>query len=261
MTNHARLRAIAPPLVVGVGGLALWELVLTVLNPKAFVLPRPSVIAGKVVEQWSTIVTATTNTGFIAVTGLIAGALLGIMVAILVSRFQIVSEAVTPLAVAVNAIPIIALAPIFNFWFGLRSPRSNQGIVVLLVFFPVFVNSVRGLTEVHRGQLDLMESFAASTWETLKEVRIPNALPYLFTSLKIASSLAVIAAIVAEYFGGDQAALGQLIVQQAALSRYSSAWAGVLAGTLMGMALYLVVVVLERWFMPWRVTEIERSGS
>jgi NitT/TauT family transport system permease protein len=259
--NEETIRAVAPPLIVGVGGLALWELVLTVLNPQAFVLPRPSVIAGKVVEQWSTIVTATTSTGFIAVTGLVAGALLGIVVAILVSRFRIVSEAVTPLAVAVNAIPIIALAPIFNFWFGLRSPRSNQGIVVLLVFFPVFVNSVRGLTEVHRGQLDLMDSFAASTWETLKQVRIPNALPYLFTSLKIASSLAVIAAIVAEYFGGDQAALGQLIVQQAALSRYSSAWAGVLAGTLMGMALYLVVVVLERRFMPWQVTESERPSG
>jgi NitT/TauT family transport system permease protein len=259
--NNPRLRAITPPLIVGVGGLLLWELVLAVLNPQAFVLPRPSVIAGKVVEQWSTIVTATSSTGFVAVTGLIAGALFGVVVAVLVSRFRLVSEAVTPLAVAVNAIPIIALAPIFNFWFGLRSPRSNQGIVVLLVFFPVFVNTVRGLTEVHRGQLDLMESFAASKWETLRQVRIPNALPYLFTSLKIASSLAVIAAIVAEYFGGDQAALGQLIVQQAALSRYSSAWAGVLAGTLMGMALYLVVVILERRLMPWQVVDTERPGD
>ena len=259
--NRARLQMLVPPVAVGVGGLILWESALVILKPQAFVLPRPSVIAGKVVDQWSAIVTATSNTGFIAVTGLVAGAMLGIALAVLVSRFRIVSEAVTPVAVAVNAIPIIALAPIFNNWFGLLSPRSNQGIVVLLVFFPVFVNTVRGLTDVQRGHLDLMESYAASEWETLRRVRIPNALPYLFTALKIASSLAVIAAIVAEYFGGGQAALGQLIVQHAALSRYSSAWAGVVAGTLMGMSLYLVVVVLERRSIPWQTADRQESGG
>lgn len=88
---RARFQTLIPPLVVGVGGLILWESALVILKPQAFVLPRPSVIAGKVVDQWSAIVTATSNTGFIAVTGLIAGALLGVAVAVVVSRFRIVS--------------------------------------------------------------------------------------------------------------------------------------------------------------------------
>jgi NitT/TauT family transport system permease protein len=247
-----RLRAAAPPIVVGALGLVLWEGSLRLFNPKGFVLPPPSEILGKLTENWETVLTASQATGYVVVTGLIGGVMLGIFAAMLVSQFRIINETLTPLAVAVNAIPIVALAPIFNYWLGLTSPHSNQAVVELLVFFPVFVNTTRGLTDVAQGQLDLMASYAAGRWETLRRVRIPNALPYLFTSLRIAAALAVIGAIVAEYFGGRQDALGPVIVQSAGLARYAAAWAAVLAGTLMGMGLYLLVVVLERRIVPWR---------
>ena len=105
--------------------------------------------------------------------------------------------------------------PIFNAWFGILSPRSNQAVVVVLVFFPIFINTARGLTQVEPSQIELMESYGARKWRIMREVRIPNAMPFFFTALKLATSLAVIAAIVAEYFGGRQDALGNLITGSA----------------------------------------------
>jgi NitT/TauT family transport system ATP-binding protein len=238
----------------GVAGVVLfggWELLLAILSPEGFVLPRPSAIVGALFDNWSEVFGAARVTGFVIITGLIGGVLLGVAVAGVVTLFRTADEALTPVAVAINSIPIIALAPIFNNWFGLTSPRSNQMIVIVLVFFPVFINTTRGLTQIDRSQIELMESYAASKWTILREVRVPNALPYFFTALKLASSLAVIAAIVAEYFGGRQDALGPLITSSAGLARYDDAWAAVLAGTVIGGALYVLASVAERFAMPW----------
>ncbi len=241
-----------PAITLGVVGLATWELALLVADPDGFVLPPPSSILASLFENWSVIWTATLSTGFIVVTGLVIGVALGVVWALLVSRFRLANETLTPLAISLNAIPIIALAPIFNAWYGLLSPASNQAIVVILVFFPVFINTTRGLTDVGSTEIELMRSYAASDWELTRMVRIPNALPLFFTALKIASSLAVIGAIVAEYFGGRQDALGPLIVQNAGLTRYADAWAAVLAGSVLGILLYLLSGGFEKIATPWR---------
>lgn len=245
------VRTRTAPLVVGVAGLVLWQVLLTVFNPDGFVLPPPSEIGAELVTNRSQVLTALWNTGFIVVTGLIGGVVFGVAAALAVTAWRTASEVITPLAVAVNAIPIIVLAPVFNAWYGLTSPRSNQAVVVVLVFFPVFVNTVRGLSQVDGSQLELMASYAAGRWRVIREVRIPNALPFFFTALKLATSLAVIGAIVAEYFGGRQDALGPLITQNAGLTRYAAAWGAVVAGSVLGGVLYFVAVGLERWLVPW----------
>ena len=254
------LRALGPAFVIGAGGLLVWELSLRIIQPEGFVLPPPTSILEAFVDTFDVIWVATKNTGYIVITGLVAGVALGVVWALLVARFRTANETLTPLAIALNAIPIIALAPIFNAWFGLLSPVSNQAIVAILVFFPVFINTTKGLTEVDPAELELMRSYAAPPWEVTRKVRFPNALPFFFTSLKIASSLAVIGAIVAEYFGGRQDALGPLIVQNAGLTRYAEAWAAVLAGSLLGILLYLVSGIFERASMPWRYAS-ETAGS
>lgn len=254
------LHGFGPAGVVGAGSLAFWELSLLLIRPDGFVLPPPSAILVALFENFDEIWVATRSTGYIVITGLIGGVVLGVAWALLISRFRLANETLTPLAISLNAIPIIALAPIFNAWFGLLSPVSNQAIVVILVFFPVFINTTKGLTDVGATELELMRSYAASSWQIARTVRIPNALPYFFTSLKIASSLAVIGAIVAEYFGGRQDALGPFIVQNAGLTRYTEAWAAVLAGSAMGILLYLLSGVLERVSMPWRPAS-ETMGS
>ena len=141
----------------------------------------------------------------------------------------------------------------------LRS-ASNQAIVVILVFFPVFINRTKACKEVKQAELELMSSYAAPPWEVTRKIRFPNALPFFFTAVKIASSLAVIGAIVAEYFGGRQDALGPLIVQNAGLTRYADAWAAVLAGSVLGIVLYLLSGFFERVSMPWAHTT-ETAGT
>ena len=195
------------PLIVGVGFLAFWELAVLVFGIDEFLLPKPSSIASALRSEWSTLWEALLQTGIIAVSGLAIGVVVGLGLALILSRFATLRDAATPLAIAVNATPIIALAPIFNAWFGITSYRSNQAVVVAVVFFPVFLNTARGLGGVEPNQLELMRSYAASEWTVLRRVKIPNAMPFFLTSLRLAAPLSVIAAIVAEYFGGQRTGL------------------------------------------------------
>jgi NitT/TauT family transport system permease protein len=246
-----RVADVAPPLVTGLVILACWEGVLAALASDSFLLPSPSVILAALVAEWQPIWAATRTTGYVVVTGLAAGITLGVAAALVAGRFRVADETITPLAVALNAMPIIALAPLFNAWFGITSPTSNQAVVVVVVFFPVFINTAKGLTRVEPIQLELMHCYAASEWRITREVRIPNALPLFFAACRLVASLSVIAAIVAEYFGGRQDALGPIIVQRAGLSQYDEAWAAVAAGAAMGIALYLIVAAVERIATPW----------
>lgn len=247
------------PLIFGVGGLLIWEFGLWATNPERFLLPRPSEIISVLSEDdrgvdntiFESIFEASRTTGFIILSSLVAGVILGVAAALITTRFRATNEVITPLAVAMNATPIVALAPIFNNWLGLTSPRSNQAVVVLIVFFPVFINTARGLNTVDPNQIELMQSLASKPWTIIRRVRIPSALPFFFTALKLVSSLCVVAAIVAEYFGGSQSSLGSKIITYAGFTQYDAAWAAVLAGSIIGIVLYALASVAERLAMPW----------
>jgi NitT/TauT family transport system permease protein len=126
-----------------------------------------------------------------------------------------------------------------------------MAIAAVLVFFPVLVNTLRGLTSVRPAQIELMRSYAASEVEIFRRVRIPNALPYLFTGLKVATVLAMIGAIVADYFGGSQEALGILIRRFAGIFAFEEAWAAILVASVLGIGFYAAVAVVERLTMSW----------
>ncbi|MCB9109562.1 MAG: ABC transporter permease subunit, partial [Anaerolineales bacterium] len=181
-----------------------------------------------------------------ALGGFIIGCSAGIIVALISSRWVGTREALMPFAIAANSMPIIAFAPIANNWFGIDNPFSKMFIVAIMVFFPVMINLVRGLTQVDSNSLELMRSYAASDTEIIRKLRIPNALPFLFNGLKIAAALSMIGAVVGEYFGGPRIALGVFITQEAALFRFSSAWAAIIIACIMGITLYLIIILLER---------------
>lgn len=189
-----------------------------------------------------------------ALGGLALGVSAGILVALATARWSATREALLPFAIAANSMPIIAFAPIMNNWFGIDNPFSKMSIVAIMVFFPIMINTVRGLVSVEPSALELMRSYAASDYEILAKVRIPNALPYLFSGLKVAGALAMIGAIVGEYFGGPRIALGVFITQEAALFRFASAWAAIVVACLMGIGLYLLILAAERLAMPWHVS-------
>ncbi|MEM7344665.1 MAG: ABC transporter permease subunit, partial [Chloroflexota bacterium] len=197
-------------------------------------------------DNWSPIIQAGFFTLKEALGGLAIGCILGIIVALVTARWTATREALLPFAIAANSMPIIAFAPIANNWFGIDNPFSKMAIVAVMTFFPMMLNTVKGLTSIDARSLELMRSYAASEFEILRKLRMPNALPFLFNGLKISAALSMIGAIVGEYFGGPRIALGVFITQEAALFRFSSAWAAIIIACAIGITLYVIIIIAER---------------
>jgi NitT/TauT family transport system permease protein len=189
-----------------------------------------------------------------AVGGFTIGVTLAVITSLAAARWVGFREGMLPFAIAANATPIVALAPIFNNWFSITSPVSKMAVVAVVVYFPVMINTTRGLLEVEPAELELMRSLAATPAEVTRRVRVPRALPFFFASLKVASALSLIAAIVAEYFGGPQDVLGQYIINRANLFQFPDAWAAILVASILGIVFYLLILGAERVLMPWHVS-------
>ncbi|WP_433718914.1 ABC transporter permease [Actinoplanes sp. CA-051413] len=246
------LRRVAPPVLLGILAVVAWELTVTLGRIAPFILPAPSAIWHELVVQRQNVWEAGLASGLNALVGLAWGTVAGVLAAMAASRFRILSEVSVPLAAVLNALPIIALAPILNNMFESTSSVPRRLVAGIIVFFPVFINTLRGLREVDPTHRELMTSYAAGGWTFTRLVRLPGALPFVFTGLRQASSLAVIAAVVAEYFGGLQDGLGARITSAAAFTAYPRAWAFVVGACLLGLFFYLATLLLERIAMPWK---------
>jgi NitT/TauT family transport system permease protein len=240
-----------PALVVFVVVIGLWEGLVRGLHVQQFLLPKPSTIVDVFWTQRHTLWPAGWYTFKEALGGFAIGSGLGILAATLVARFKTVGTALMPIFIAANAVPIIAFAPIFGAWFNPISPHSKMAVAGVLCFLPVMVNTMRGLTSAKPRQIELMRSYAASELEIWRRVRVPTSLPFVFTALKVASVLAMIGAIVGEYFGGALNALGVLINTDAQIFQFQTAWAGILVASLLGIGLYSAVVGAERVVLRW----------
>lgn len=238
------------PVVFGVVFLAAWEALVRGLDLKPYFLVAPSAIADTFVSSWSLVWRSMKVSGTNALVGLLAGTALGIAVSLVTSRFRLLYELVTPVAVALNAVPIFVLVSVFNNMFAITSEVPRRLMVTLVVYFVVLVNVTRGLVQVERIHLELLRSYAASDWQVLRRVRIPNAVPYLFTALRISAPIAVITAFVSEYFGGSQNGLGSAIARSIAASRNDQAWAYVVGACLLGLTFYLISTLLENVATP-----------
>ena len=255
------LRRIAfylPAIVVFVVTIAVWEVLVSNIQIRGFPLPAPSQIVEALGANWGAgrwpLQTSATATLIEAFGGLAIGTTAGVVVALLTARFVTARELLLPLAIGASAVPIIAFAPLMNNWFGVLNPLSKMMIVAVLVFFPVLVNVTRGLTQVEPAALELMRSYAASESTVLRLVRIPNALPYFFTALKVGTTLSLIGAIVGEYFGGTSSVLGQVIVASAGALRFDVTWAAIILAAVTGIAMYLAIVAVERLVIPWHAS-------
>jgi len=239
-----------PPVLFGAVFLLVWELIVIVFDIKKFLLPAPSAIFAAFVDRTSEIWDAILVTGTNALIGLTVGMVFGVAMAFLLMRFRILNDITTPLAIALNAVPIIVLVPVFNNMFSITSQTPRRLMVTLVVYFIVLVNVAKGLRQVSPTHLELMRSYAASPSTILVKTRIPNAVPYLFTALKIAAPIAVITAFVAEYFGGSQDGLGYAITSNVSASRTDASWAYVVGACMLGLAFYLAAVGLEKVTTP-----------
>jgi len=244
-TVPGRLAAVTWPLAFGVAFLAAWELLVWGAGLEPYFLPAPSAIASAFADNIGVITEATLHSGTNALVGLVVGTTAGIAASFALVRFRLLTELVTPLAVALNAVPIVVLITVFINMYGSTTEVPRRLMVALIVFFIVLVNVAKGLRQVHPIHLELLRSCAASPGAVLVKARIPNAVPYLFTALKIAAPASVITAFVAEYFGGRQVGLGTRITSNFANSKNAVAWAYVLGACLLGLAFYLISIAME----------------
>ena len=249
------VRAQAPAIAVFVGVILVWEASVAALNLQQFILPRPSAIATAFIANWPRLQLVAGNTLYEALGGLVIGVGAAVATGFAVARWARVREAVLPIAIGASAVPIIAAAPIMSNWFGILNPFAKMAIVILLVFFPVLVNVVRGLSQVEESAVELMRASAASDGQILRKLRIPNALPYFFTGLKISTTLSLIGAVVAEYFGGANDVLGRVIVQSSSELRFDITWAAITITAMAGIAMYLVALGIERVVIPWHASQ------
>lgn len=251
----SQVRDQAPAIVVFFVVIAIWEGVVATLNLQQFILPRPSAIANAFVAQLPVLQKAAAATLYEAIGGLVIGVTAGVLTAFAVSRWARVRDAILPIAIGASAIPIIAAAPIMSNWFGILNPFAKMAIVILLTFFPMLINVARGLTQVDESAVELMRASAATEGQILRKVRIPNALPYFFTALKICTTLSLIGAVVAEYFGGSNEVLGRVIVQSSSSLRFDITWAAIAVAAGAGIAMYLAALVAERLVIPWHASQ------
>lgn len=249
----ARAGRIVPPLIVFVVLIAGWQWL-----GDAGVLPRPlstpSAIVGAFGEHTELLLRSGWATLIEALGGLAIGTSVGLVIAFAAARFIVARDILLPLAIGAAAIPLVALAPIFNNWFGIANPLSKMAMSAVLVFFPIFISTTRGLVEVSPGALELMRSYAVSDTEVLRKVRIPNMLPFFFTSLKVGTTLAFIGAIVAEYFGGTSEVIGRVVLTAMFAGQFGLGWAGILLGAIAAIVAYLVVAAVERRAIPWYIS-------
>ncbi|MFD7711513.1 ABC transporter permease [Streptomyces sp. NPDC059785] len=242
------LTAGGPALAAGCA-LAGWWLATVVFDIRPFLLPSPADVVrafdrlpGYLLRQtWRTF--TETAVGF----GLAVGA--GLVTAVLLTASRAVERSVMPLLVAVNAVPKIAVAPLLVVWLGFGT-APKVVMVALLAWFPVVVATMAGLTSVPLELTELARSLAASRWQTYRKLRIPWALPQVFTGLRLAVTLAVVGAVVGEFAGGDQG-LGYVIVASGGSADTPLAFAAMALLSIMSVLLFYLVVLLERLLLPW----------
>jgi len=248
--TKARVESVLIPAVTFVGLVAAWELADAMLGFNKVILPAPHEIAGAFVTNWESLLHNTGLTMLEAVLGFLLGSAVAVALAISFTFSKTLSYAVYPYAVALKSTPLIAIAPLLILWFG-NGILSKVVMSALVAFFPVMVNTVDGLGSVEPELLDLMRSLSASRWQILRKIQMPNTLPPLFSALKIASSLAVVGAVIGE-FTGATAGIGHLITTSSYYLATDVMFAGVVMISLSGVAFFWLITILERRVVFWQ---------
>ena len=239
------------PLLFGVWAIVFWQLLTRAFEVPQVLLPAPTVVARSLVAGFGVLAGDFRQTVLHSVAiGLVAGCALGFATGVLIDRSPFLQRGLLPLAALASTVPLIGVAPIMVMWFGFDW-HSKAAVVVVMTFFPMLVNTLAGLAESGHMERDLMRSYGAGYWRTLFSLRVPVALPFVFNALKVNSTLAMIGAIVAEFFGSPTAGLGFRISTEAARLNMGLVWAAIFVAALAGSLLYGLLGWIERRATFW----------
>lgn len=239
------------PVLFGAWLLVLWELLTKGFDVPQVLLPSPSLIADRFASSTSILWADFQQTFLKAVLiGYALGCGSGFIVAILIDRSPFLQRGLLPVGNLVSALPIVGVAPIMVMWFGFDWP-SKAAVVIIMTFFPMLVNTVAGLAAAQPMQHDLMKTYAASYWQSLFKMRLPEALPFIFNALKINSTLAMIGAIVAEFFGTPTVGMGFRISTEVGRMNVDMVWAEIAVAAMAGSLFYGAIALTERMVTFW----------
>ena len=250
------MRRYLPAAIVFASAIAAWEGFVAVFHIPFYLLPAPRVIVQTFLSNMPVLVEIGLYTFREALAGFALGCGAGVLAAMLASRSPGAAAVILPYAVASSSVPIIALAPLAIVWFGIAQ-GSKIAVVTMMTFFPTFISTLRGLLSVSPQSLELMRSYAAGEWQLFTRLRLPASLPYMFNAFKVSTNLAMIGAVVSEYFGGPQKSLGVYIISNNAIFKTREAWSAILVACALGLGFYFTVVIVERLVMPWHVSTRE----
>jgi NitT/TauT family transport system permease protein len=243
------------PVLFGLALILLWELTVKLFDVPLVILPAPSYIAAKIATTTDLLWQDFVQTFVMgALSGYALGCTTAVLVAILVDRSPFLQKGVLPVGNFMAALPIVGTAPIFVMWYGFGW-QSKAAVVFTMVFFPMLVNTVAGLKEASVMQKDLMRTYAAGYWQTLLKLRLPAAMPFIFNGLKISSTLALIGAIVAEFFGSPIVGMGFRISTSVGQLALDMVWAEIAVAALAGSLFYGAVALIERWVTFWHPSQ------
>ncbi len=239
------------PVLFGVWLLILWQLITTGFNVPTVLLPPPSAIGARFASSIPTLWADFQQTFLKAVIfGYIMGCGSAFLVAIAIDRSPFLQRGLMPIGNLVSALPIIGVAPIMVMWFGFDW-QSKAAVVIIMTFFPMLVNTIAGLSDNSAIQRDLMKTYAAGYWQTLFKMRLPQAMPFIFNALKINSTLALIGAIVAEFFGTPTVGMGFRISTEVGRMNVDMVWAEIAVAAMAGSAFYGAIALIERRNTFW----------
>ena len=231
--------------------LYFWQLGVSLFDVPRVLLPAPSLIAQMLLERWDTLAADFVQTvGKAVLIGWALGSWLGFCVGVAIDRAPFLQRGLLPLANLTSTVPLVAVAPIMVMWFGFEWP-SKAAVVVLMTFFPMLINTLAGLQAAGVLERELMHSYAASYGRTLLHLRLPAAMPFVFGALKINATLALIGAIVAEFFGSPTVGLGFRISTEAARMNMGLVWGAIVVAAVTGSVAYALLVALERRVAFW----------
>jgi NitT/TauT family transport system permease protein len=250
-----RMVQLLVPAIFGLTILIMWELLVRMLGVSAVILPPPTAIAERFVQELPTLWADFEQTIIKgAMTGYVIGALAAFGVAILADRSDFLTRGILPVGSFMAALPIVGTAPIFVKWLG-SDWESKAAVVAVMVFFPLLVNTVAGLRDTTAMQRDLMRTYGAGYWPSLLKLRLPAALPFVFNGLKIATTLALIGAIVAEFFGSPTVGMGFRISTSVGQLALDMVWAEIVVAAIAGSAFYGLMAGIERRVTFWHPSQ------
>jgi NitT/TauT family transport system permease protein len=254
--DDGRAAVVLTPALFAVLVLFLWEVLTRGFDIPMILLPAPSAIGAAFWETLPDLVQDVEQTVlFAAIPGFLIGTLLGFLAGAGVDRSPFLQQGLLPLSNFASVIPIVGVAPIMIMWFGFGG-ESKAAVVILITFFPAFVNMVAGLQQASTIERDLMTSYAATYWQTMWKLRLPAALPFLFAALKINASLSLIGAIVAEFFGTPVHGIGFRISAEIGHLALDHVWAAILVAALVGSLSYALLAMAERAATFWHPSQL-----